>query len=50
MPLDELEIFLGVKRRGALHPGMNGIRRDDVERLGRREHIVTGVVVDHLDA
>ena len=46
----DLQILLRVQRRRAAHPRVDGIRRDDVERLVRRLEEVSRVVEHELDA
>ena len=48
--LAHLKILLGVKRRRALHPRMNGVRRDDVELFPGGEDEIPRIVIDHVDA
>src|SRR5215831_3498679 len=48
MALHHLEIFLGIQRRRALYPRMNGIGSDYVEPLRRGEYIVPGIIKNDL--
>ena len=50
MLLAEVEIFFRIEGGGPFDPGMNRVRRDDVEFFSRGQDVMPGVIVDDFNA